>query len=129
MKYLIVFLLIVVQLSAQSQTVDKLIAEIQKAQKNISSISYSLQRSDTFVTGDTRIIKGKALLKLLPQDSIFGFYFWGQREGSNSFAIYDGAMAYDVNNDTKKYDIRIGESIHHILGSPGGQIVFEDLGK
>lgn len=129
MKLFICVLVLLIDLSAFGQKADKLIADIQKAQKNLYAISYTLQRSDTFVTGDTRIIKGKAILKPLPQDSIFGFTFWAKRDDFNRFALYDGKMGYDVNDDTKQYDIHTGKMIPHILGNPGGQIIFEDLGR
>lgn len=80
MKYLLICIIIIlIQLPANAQNTDTLIARIQAAQKKLHDISYSLQRSDTFVTGATRITKGKAIMKMIPTDSVYDFAFRAQR--------------------------------------------------
>jgi len=129
MKYLLFLIIILIQLPANSQNTDTLIAHIQSAQKKLHDISYSLQRSDTFVTGATRITKGKAIMKMIPTDSVHGFAFRAQREDINSYIIYDGYTGYSVNNETKRYEVFSKRSLPLLLGVPGGQMIFSDLAR
>ncbi len=124
------FIILLLQLNAYTQSAQKLIADIQKAQSKIKNISYTLQRADTFVTGQVRTIQGKAILQPNLSDSIFGFLFWAKRDDLDREAIYDGRIAFDIDNEKKSYDMYTTNSaIPHALGYPGGQVVFNNLVK
>jgi thiol-disulfide isomerase/thioredoxin len=112
---------------AFAQPAQNLVTKVKNAQSRITAISYTLLRSDSFVTGTTRIIRGKASIKPLPGDTIFGFAFRGKRDDLNSYSVYDGRMGFDVDETRRSYTTSVGQSIPHMLGLPGGQVIFEDM--
>lgn len=124
------FIVVLVQLHAYSQSAEKLIADIQKAQRQLKTISYTLQRTDTFVTGQVRIIHGQTIMQLDAADSVFGFLFWSKRDDLERETIYDGRIAFSLDNAKKTYDITTKHTaLPNVLGTPGGQVVFENLAK
>ena len=127
MKRLLSFVLCLNLVTAFAQPAQNLISKVKTAQSRITAISYSLLRSDSFVSGNTRIIRGKASVKTLPGDTIFGFAFRGKRDDLNSYTVYDGKMGFDVDDTRRSYTTSVGQSIPHMLGLPGGQVIFEDI--
>ncbi len=114
--------------SASGQTATELITMVKASQAKLVSAHYKVNRVDTFVTGQTRMSTGEVKIKALPTDSIFGFAYWGRKDGFNGETIYDGKAAFYLDHRAKKYE-RISEGIYlkHSLGSPGGQMVMTDF--
>ena len=111
-----------------SQPVPELITKVLAAQRAVSTISYTLLRSDTFVTGTNRIITGRVKMKTSPADSVFGFLFWGTRDGVAQETIYDGRTAFNIDHTKKTYSFSTDPvMIPHYLGNPGGQLIMPDL--
>ena len=98
MKYRICFFLFACSITVRSQKADSVIGAVQKRQKSLYAVSYTLQRSDTFVTGTTRQINGHAILRRLASDSTFGYSFWAKRDDIDQFTLYDGKLGYNVNS-------------------------------
>lgn len=123
-------IVLLVQLHAYSQSAEKLIADIQKAQRQLKTISYTLQRTDTFVTGQVRTIHGQTIMQPDAADSVFGFLFWSKRDDLEKETIYDGRIAFSLDNDNKTYDMTTKRAaLPNVLGTPGGQVVFKNLAK
>jgi len=111
-----------------AQSADVLISRIQKAQKELQAISYTLHRIDTFTSGTIWKNSGRCQLDLREPDSALGFRFWARRDDYNGETLYDGKVAYAIEHKNKTYDaITQAAKVHHALGSPGGQMVFKDL--
>ena len=106
----------------------ELIRAVWKAQEAIHTASYTLERTDTFVTGTTRTINGRALVKAAREDTVFGFLFRSAKDGYHGESVYDGHTAYATNDDNKTYRLISRPSdLPHALGDPGGQVIFTDL--
>lgn len=111
-------------------TINDIIAEVQKAQQALQTIEYTLQRTDTLVTGNTRIMTGKVLLQVIPQDTVYGFHFFAKQDGDNSEQVYDGHIAYHTDQDKKRYEMSItGAGFSRLAGTGGGRLLMRDLVK
>jgi len=127
-KVIFCIFLLILHSSSFSQTAVELISKVQLAQQSLKTVSYRLIRSDTFVTGQTRIITGEARMRSVPKDSLFGFSFWGKRDSIERETIYDGHTIFQIDHAKKTYDLSSSPSIiPHYLGSPGGQMIMGDL--
>ncbi|MBE7171717.1 MAG: redoxin domain-containing protein [Williamsia sp.] len=105
-----------------------IIRGVWKAQQSLKTVSYTLARTDTFTTGDTRRSTGKAMIRIAREDSVFGFLFLGRKDGYRGESVYDGHTAYDTDDEQRTYRLITRSSdIPHVLGSPGGQIILTDL--
>lgn len=117
-------------LCLSAQTPEQVIEKVLQAQQQLQSVSYTLQRTDTFVTGDIRTITGMVKLQVELADSIFGCWFWAKRADINKSTVYDGKKALYINNDKKEYEVEMNAQMFpHILGAPGGQMLLTDLYK
>lgn len=130
-KSLFIILLLMFEHTIYSQTASELIGMVQKAQKELKTVSYRLLRHDTLVTGDIRSMTGLVKMKNAENDSLFGCSFWAKQDGVNEETIYDDKAGFVINHNRKDYKITSKkESLTHFLYSnAGGQIVFTDLIK
>ena len=113
-----------------SQTPSAIIDRVLQAQQQLRTVAYTLERADTFVTGDTRKTSGQVKLQLVPTDSVFGCWFWGKRNDANMETIYDGKKSIEIKTDKKEYSINTNpQGFPHLLGAPGGQMLLTDLFK
>jgi thiol-disulfide isomerase/thioredoxin len=111
-----------------AQSAEVLLSRIQKAQQELQAVSYTLQRIDTFTSGDIWRNTGRCQLDLREPDSALGFRFWAKRDDYNGETLYDGKVAYAIEHKNKTYDaITQPANVYHVLGSPGGQMVFKDM--
>lgn len=113
-----------------AQHTSDIVTQVLAAQRNLVSAEYTVVRTDTFVTGRSRKITGKAVIQSLPADTIFGFIFWGKRDGVDQETIYNGTAGIQVDHITKTYE-RIQSPMHlrAMYGAPGGQMIMPDLVK
>ncbi|MGA0555520.1 TlpA family protein disulfide reductase [Larkinella sp. VNQ87] len=111
-----------------AQRADELVAAIRQKQALLQTVSYTLTRTDTLVTGTTRRMSGSAQIQRNPRDTVFGFSFRSRRDGIPSEVVYDGQVAYETDDSTKIYkrisDVR---QIKDLLYHPGGQVIVPDL--
>lgn len=114
--------------AASAQTANALITKVKQAQQSLQYVTYTLQRTDTFVSGQTRITNGIAKLKAITADTVFGFHFWAKRDDVNRDNVYDGISTVEINHDKKQYNRQTRAGMFpHFLGAPGGQMILTDL--
>ncbi|HTN06614.1 TlpA disulfide reductase family protein [Agriterribacter sp.] len=113
------------------QTAKELIAQVLHAQKTLTTVSCTVQRRDTLVTGDIRTMAGQVSMRRADSDSIFGFWFWAKQNGFSEESIYDGSNGFVINHDMKHYKMTSEKAslINFLYSNYGGQIVFTDLIK
>ncbi len=115
---------------ASGQSPQELISKVFLAQRAISTIQYTLERADTFVTGTTRVGRGEVKLKSLPADTVLGFAFWAKKDGFDAETIYDGRAAFNIDHSKKSYESTSSAmGINAYLGNPGGQVVMNEIIK
>ncbi|SKB50888.1 TlpA family protein disulfide reductase [Daejeonella lutea] len=120
--------LIFFQQSLSAQIPTELLDKVFKAQRNLKTISYRLNRQDTLVTGDNRTVSGQAKIQVNAADKVFGFSYWGRRDGVNRETVYDGKSVLDVNHGNKTYQLTKSPVMFApSLGQPGGQMIYTDL--
>lgn len=113
---------------ARNGKIDALIRKIKRAQESIRTISYTTERADTLVTGDTRVLKGKALIRADRKDSLFGFEFEARMEGVHGAIVYGGRVIYETDDEQKVYTVITDPALlSHALWQHGGQIILPDL--
>ncbi len=95
--------------------------------ENIDKIQYNVQNTRTFSDGNIWDNKGFAVLEKEPNDTIFGFSFYGIRNDINNSAIYKDGIGFLISNE--KNNFRQEKGGLHFLGSPGGQMIYKDLFK
>lgn len=125
---LMLYTMAVCQGTSTNRDAHDVIRAVCKAQQSLRTVAYKLERTDTFTTGTTRKITGRALIQVAREDSVFGFLFQGRKDGYHGESLYDGHTAYDTDDEQKTYRLIARPSdIPHVLGSPGGQIILTDL--
>jgi thiol-disulfide isomerase/thioredoxin len=107
---------------SNSETIKNYISAIDK----IETVSYDVQRIDTFTTGDVWNNKGKCIIHRDSNDSLFGFDFLGKRYDAEENDLYDGHQMFLINDSSKSYTI-IRKPGTWILGFTGGQMVVPDI--
>jgi thiol-disulfide isomerase/thioredoxin len=128
MKPIFNLLFTFVFLISKAQKPEDIINSVMQAQKNLRTVSYTTQRIDTFTTGDIWDHTGKVKTIKDDADKEFGFEFWAKRDDMNNEVLYDGMMTYDMQTEKKTYRTIVErEYLFHVLGAPGGQMVFKDL--
>ncbi|MGN6494726.1 MAG: TlpA family protein disulfide reductase [Agriterribacter sp.] len=119
-KTLFLFIILNIAQSVKSQSADEIIQQVLASQQHIQTLAYTLQRSDTFVTGDVRITSGIVKMKAMPSDTVFGCWFWSKRDDVNAETIYDG-RGMQISHNNKSYNPSV--YLPGLLGSAGGQMV------
>jgi peroxiredoxin/outer membrane lipoprotein-sorting protein len=128
MRPIVTLLFVIIFISSKAQNPEEIIRSVMQAQKNLRTVSYTTQRIDTFTTGDIWDHTGKVKTIKDDADKEFGFEFWAKRDDMNNEVLYDGRMTYNMETEKKTYrTIAEREYLLHVLGAPGGQMVFKDL--
>lgn len=128
MRPILIFLIVFCSLFISAQTPAEIINSVFDAQKKLETVSYTIQKIDTFTSGTVWNMTGSVKVIVDPADKEFGFLFWGKRDGIENEVLYDGKMTYDLNTEKKTFrNIRQRENFYHVLGAPGGQMIFPDL--
>lgn len=91
----------------------------------INRVQYNVQNIMTFPEGTVWDNKGFAVLEKEPNDTIFGFSFYGIRNDINRSAIYKNGIGFQISNE--KNTFRQEKGGLHFLGSPGGQMIYKDF--
>jgi thiol-disulfide isomerase/thioredoxin len=107
-----------------------LIRQIRQAQQSIRTISYSAERTDTLVTGVTRVFKGRVLIRVDAKDSLFGFEFQAKIENEHGEIVYGRRTVYESDDDAKVYTAVTNPlEVSQALWRSGGRIILTDLLK
>ncbi|MEO8884549.1 MAG: TlpA disulfide reductase family protein [Mucilaginibacter sp.] len=130
-KTIIIGIVILVSNVVLGQTPKEIIARVYAAQHMLKTASYSLKRTDTLVTGDTRIMTGSVKIKTDVADALYGFQFWCKLDDVNVETIYNGHLIYEANNNTKTYTINTNpvDLSHVFYSTAGGHVILTDLVK
>jgi thiol-disulfide isomerase/thioredoxin len=106
----------------------ELLRAVYAAQRQLRYASYQLQRTDTLVSGQTRQLRGKVRLQVLPTDSLFGFAFWAQQADVAPQQVYDGHHGYEVDSLTHTYRrLTRSSAIRGLASQGGGRLLVPDL--
>lgn len=112
----------------QAQDVHQLMAAVKRKQESLRSLVYTLDRTDTLVTGTVRHLSGRTQIRLDPQDRLFGFWFRSKQDGVASEVLYDGQVGYQTDDSAKMYTrLRDSTQIRHLLNQAGGRLIMPDL--
>jgi thiol-disulfide isomerase/thioredoxin len=96
-----------------------------KSSSLIDRVEYNIHRIDTFAQGDVWNNKGYAIIERSRGDKLFGFKFYGERFDIDQSFIYDGKNGFSISNKEKTYKLETpGKGI---MGSPGGQMIVDEL--
>ncbi|KQC32652.1 hypothetical protein AAU57_04420 [Nonlabens sp. YIK11] len=106
---------------------EQLESQVEKEYKKIKKLSYDVQNIMHFADGTIWDNQGSAIIERDENDEIFGFSFYGIRNDLNRALVYDNGEAFQLYNQDKK--IRIETPDSHLLGTPGGQMIYEDIFK
>lgn len=123
----IVLLTLSIQRAAFAQNAIEIITSVKRSQAKLKSVSYTLLRTDTLVTGDIRSMSGRAFIEVSANDKLFGFMFWSQRSGFTQQTVYDGRLAYLADTASKTYRMIANPSDNLLYGTTGGQMIVKDL--
>jgi len=95
-------------------------SKVLNAQQVLRTVSFTLVRTDTLVTGDIRTMTGNSKILIDKADPVFGFKFWVKTNSDNSEIVYDGHIGYQTNAKEKTY-ILINNPSDHLLYSGAGR--------
>jgi len=123
-RFLLISIFMVTWSFAQTATTEEVLLQYQEALMRLSSASYTVQRIDTFASGDVRNHRGSCTLIKQAEDAL-GFYFYGKRLDVHEESLYDGVHALLINHKKSKYFME--QADWSFLGSPGGQMVVKEL--
>ena len=92
--------------------------------KSLEKVEYNVQRIDTFPDGYVWNNKGTALLEKDSKDELFGFSFYGKRNDVEKANLYDNGKGFEIKKNENSFKLI---NPGGILGSPGGQMVVENI--
>ncbi len=124
---LIVFSGLTLHDSARGQNAFHIIATVKSRQAQLKSLSYTLNRTDTLVTGDVRNMSGRAILEKSSDDNPIGFLFRAQRDGFDQQTVYDARVAYVADTSKRTYRMISNPSRNLFFSTTGGQMIVEDV--
>lgn len=124
-KLISIALLFPIHFVAHSEDIEYVITRYKNFANQIQKIEYHAHRIDTFTSEAVWNNKGYALIEREKRDSIFGFSFYGIRPDIERSFIYDEGIGFNINTKTKSYRIESGHP--GMLGSPGGQMISQEL--
>ena len=111
-----------------SQTPQEIISKVFDAQQALKTVSFTLVRIDTLVTGDIRTMTGNSKILIDKADPVFGFKFWVKTNSDNSEMVYNGRIAYQTNAKEKTY-VLINDPSDHLLYSGTARLISKDFIK
>lgn len=92
----------------------------------IQTLSYEINRVDTFVSGNAWNISGYCHFRREPDNKLFGFNFLAKRKDVPQQAWYDGQYFFSINHELKNFNVDHNPG-RYVLGHPGGQMVSPDF--
>lgn len=111
--------------SAQAQEVDQVLEKYRAAIAKIQTVHCQVEQLDTFVTGHVWHHIGQLSMLRAPADSLFGFQFKAAKDVGGE-ALYDGLSSFEIDHKKESYEVN-PKPEKYILGSPGGQLVVEEM--
>jgi len=103
-----------------AQTPHHVITAVQQAQRALHTVSYTLQRTDTLLNGVIRHMSGHVMMQVARQDSLYGFYWWSQKDGEAQARVYNGHMGFELDTVQQIYRRVVQPTSIRQLGYSGG---------
>lgn len=111
-----------------AQDAHTIIQMVRQKQATIHQITYSVDRTDTLVTGTIRHFSGQVSMQRATQDRLFGFRFRATQTDLPGAILYDGHVGYVPNEQQNTYSIVTDSSrLRTLLYQAGGRLVMPDL--
>lgn len=104
---------------------DFVIKEFNKNADSYKKIEYQVVRIDTFSQESTMNRGGLVLLEQNENDKLFGMSFYAIPNSTNKEYLHDNNRAFEISKENKSY--KVEKSYYGFLGSPGGQLISENL--
>lgn len=117
-----VFVFFYILQSSLAQDGEAVMQQYKASIAKIKSLSYEVNRVDTFTSGDVWNNSGYCHFRREPNNKLFGVSFLAKRNDLPEQAWYDGRYFFSVNHEKKNYGVDYTPS-RGVLGSPGGQMV------
>ncbi|MCK7589173.1 redoxin family protein [Subsaxibacter sp. CAU 1640] len=95
--------------------------------ESIEKIQYYVQSKMTFTDGNVSENVGFAIIEREPNDTIFGFSFYGIKTNNNKSTIYKNGLGFLISNNENNF--RQVKAEHSLLDRYGGPMVYRDLFK
>jgi len=115
---------------ASFSSFNRIFSLIEKAQSSLKTISYTLKRTDTLVTGDIRTFSGQVQMAKDNNDPVFGFKYWSKTADDNNEQVYNGHVAYLTHQQDQSYQLESNkDNFPYLLYSGSGRLVLPDLIK
>jgi len=118
-------LIILLPLLAAGQDPALIVQQYKAKLATIQTVACEVEQLDTFVTGHVWHFTGQALLQRNTDDPLFGFKYKSSKSVGGE-AFYDGNAEFQIEHEKKEYEMNANPGTY-ILGSPGGQLIVEEL--
>ena len=126
MNYFKLFFLMLIVFSCQNQkSYDFVANEFDKKKHSYKKIEYQVVRIDTFSKESTMNRGGLVLLEQNENDTLFGMSFYAVPNSTSKEYLHDKNRAFEISNENNSY--KVVKSYYGFLGSPGGQLIPENL--
>ncbi len=125
LKSIAFILIILLPLLAAGQDPALIVQQYKAKLATIQTIACEVEQLDTFVTGHVWHYTGQALLQRNTDDPLFGFNYKSSKPVGGE-AFYDGNAEFQIDHEKKEYEMNANPRTY-ILGSPGGQLIVEEL--
>lgn len=129
-KVLTTLLIITLFISCKQQTkvgITYITQKFNEKMDTVNSIQYNVQNSMLFSDGNKWDNSGFAVIEKNPNDTIFGFSFYGFKNEINKSSIYKEGIGFEISNKNKSF--KQEKQDLHFLGSNGGQMIYKDFFK
>ncbi len=111
-----------------AQDIRRLIAAVKQKQMSLQTLTYTMKRTDTLVTGTVRHLSGQTQLRVDRSDRLVGYWFRSRQDGVAGEVIYDGRLGYRTDDSSRTYTLLTNpDQIRQLLNQPGGQLIMPDL--
>ncbi|HEX8377860.1 MAG TPA: TlpA disulfide reductase family protein [Pedobacter sp.] len=134
-KSLVLLLLLGSSVLAQSVkntplALSEVVTAVGKAQKAVKTAEYTLERVDTLLNSNTRVMTGKVIMQVIPADTILGYRFFSRQDGDPSELVYDGHIAYLTDPSKKQYQMYLTQTwLRNLRNMAGGRLLMPDFIK
>ncbi|MCF6298180.1 MAG: TlpA family protein disulfide reductase [Flavobacteriaceae bacterium] len=126
MKCLISIFVILSLISCQDhKNLDYVLNKYTEEVNSIKKMSYEVIRIDTFSQDFIMNRSGNVLIEKNTNDSLLGMSFYAKSSSANKYYLYDKDKAFEISKKDSNYTIEKG--YYGFLGSPGGQLISENL--
>ena len=113
--------------ASYGQTGKETLRKYQATITAINTVSYNVQRIDTFPSGAVWNHRGSGIMQRDAESKLLQARFLGSRFDVRRSYLYDGTVGLALDDSTKTYQLQQDPYLPGVLGSPGGQMLVEEL--